>query len=94
MIGLAGRPESSVVSLVAGDDGIGGRGGGRSVALWVIEAWGGSWAGNVAVTRCGWRRVVESDSLGCNCGSVCRGIILWIMWCGSCIFKKNSISGI
>ena len=29
------------------------RGGGRSVELWVIEAWGGSWAGNVAVTRCG-----------------------------------------
>ena len=39
---------------------------------------------------------MESDSLGGNCGSVCRGVILWIMWCGigSCLFKKNSISGI
>ena len=44
--------------------------------LWVILAWGGSWGGNVAVTRCGWRRVVESDSLGGNCGSVCRGVKL------------------
>ena len=64
------RVKCSVIgTVVAGDDGIGGRGGGRSVALWVIEAWGGSWAGSVAVTRCGWRRAVESDSLGGNCGS-------------------------
>ena len=35
-------------------DGIGSRSGARSVGLWVIEAWGGRWGGNVAVTRCGW----------------------------------------
>ena len=49
------RVKCSVIgTVVAGDDGIGSRSGGRSVGLWVIEAWGGRWGGNVAVTRCGW----------------------------------------